>query len=81
MTRYDDVVAVLKDTRVSSRRPTADERVPRSLAAIADQLRELRAFQSRWVLYLDPPVRLDAWTCELSLSMTHPITSESSGPT
>jgi cytochrome P450 len=55
LTRYDDVVAVLKDSRVSSRRPTADERVPRSLAAIAEQLRELRAFQSRWMLYLDPP--------------------------
>jgi cytochrome P450 len=55
LTRYDDIVAVLKDSRVSSRRPTADERVPRSLAAIAEQLRELRAFQSRWMLYLDPP--------------------------
>ena len=33
LTRYDDVVAVLKDNRVSSRRPTADERVPRSLSA------------------------------------------------
>lgn len=55
LTRYDDVVAVLKDSRVSSRRPTADERVPRALSAIAEQLRELRAFQSRWMLYLDPP--------------------------
>lgn len=55
LTRYDDVVAVLKDSRVSSRRPTADERVPRSLSAIAEELRELRAFQSRWMLYLDPP--------------------------
>ena len=55
LTRYDDIVAVLKDGRVSSRRPTADERVPRSLAAIAEQLRELRAFQSRWMLYLDTP--------------------------
>src|SRR2546430_6932933 len=55
LTRYDDIVAVLKDSRVSSRRPTADERVPRSLAAIAEQLRELRAFQSQWMLYLDAP--------------------------
>src|SRR5437879_9568691 len=55
LTRYDVVVAVLKDSRVSSRRPTADERIPRSLSAIAEQLRELRAFQSRWMLYLDPP--------------------------
>ena len=55
LTRYDDVAAVLKDTRLSARRPTADERVPRSLAAVADELRELRAFQSRWMLYLDPP--------------------------
>lgn len=55
LTRYEDVVAVLKDARVSSRRPTADERVPRSLGAIADELRELRAFQSRWMLCLDPP--------------------------
>ena len=55
LTRYDDVVAVLKDSRLSSRRPTADERVPRSLTAIADELRELRTFQSRWMLYLDPP--------------------------
>ena len=55
LTRYEDVVAVLKDARVSSRRPTADERVPRSLGAIADEVRELRAFQSRWMLCLDPP--------------------------
>jgi len=55
LTRYDDVVSVLKDPRVSSRRPTADERVPRSFAAIADQIHELRAFQSRWMMYLDPP--------------------------
>jgi hypothetical protein len=41
--RYDDVVAVLKDGRVSWRRPTADERVPRSLAAIGEQLRDVRA--------------------------------------
>src|SRR3954470_18743043 len=55
LTRYEDVSAVLRDARVSSRRPTADERVPRSLAGIGEQLRELRAFQSRWMLYLDPP--------------------------
>src|SRR5437879_1452531 len=55
LTRYNDIVAVLKDGRVSSRRPTADERVPRSLAAIGEQLRKLRAFQSRWMLYLDAP--------------------------
>src|SRR5215207_5641086 len=54
LTRYHDVAAVLKDPRVSARRPTADERVPRSLAAVALELRELRAFQSRWMLYLDP---------------------------
>jgi cytochrome P450 len=55
LTRYDDVAAVLKDPRVSSKRPTADEPIGRSLASVADELRELRAFQSRWMLYLDPP--------------------------
>jgi pimeloyl-[acyl-carrier protein] synthase len=55
LTRYDDVAAVLKDNSVSSRRPTASEPVGRSLASIADEVRELREFQSRWMMYLDPP--------------------------
>jgi cytochrome P450 len=29
--------------------------IPSSLATIADRVRELRAFQSRWMMYLDPP--------------------------
>ena len=55
LTRYDDVVALLKDPRVSARRPAAEERIPRALLPVADELRELRAFQSRWMLYVDPP--------------------------
>ena len=55
LTRYADVASVLKDPRVSSVRPTADEVIPTSLASIADRLRELRTFQARWMMYLDPP--------------------------
>jgi pimeloyl-[acyl-carrier protein] synthase len=55
LTRYEDVAAVLKDPRVSSVRPTANELIPTSLASIADRLRELRTFQARWMMYLDPP--------------------------
>ena len=55
LTRYEDVASVLKDPRVSSVRPTADEVIPTSLASIADRLRELRTFQARWMMYLDPP--------------------------
>src|SRR5947209_19330753 len=55
LTRYDDVATVLRDLRVSSVRPLAAEPVSRSLASIADEVRELREFQSRWMLYLDPP--------------------------
>jgi len=35
LTRYDDVLAVLRDRRVSSQRPLASERVGRSLADVA----------------------------------------------
>lgn len=52
---YEDVAAVLKDPRVSSKRPTADEVIPASLASIAEHMRELRTFQGRWMMYLDPP--------------------------
>jgi cytochrome P450 len=55
ISRYDDVQAVLRDPTVSSRRPLADEPIPRSLEPIADELRELRRFQAHWLLYLDPP--------------------------
>ncbi len=55
LTRYEDVASVLKDPRVSSVRPTADEVIPTSLASIAERLRELRTFQARWMMYLDPP--------------------------
>jgi pimeloyl-[acyl-carrier protein] synthase len=55
ITRYDDVAAVLRDPSVSSLRPTASEPVGRSLASIADDVRERRDFESRWMMYLDPP--------------------------
>ena len=55
LTRYEDVAGVLRDPRVSSVRPTADDAIPSSLAGIADCLRELRTFQARWMMYLDPP--------------------------
>ena len=40
---------------VSSLRPTANEPVGRALASIESEVRELREFQSRWMMYLDPP--------------------------
>ena len=55
LTRYDDVLAVLRDPRVSSQRPLATEPVRRSLAAIAAEVREIREFQAGWMLHLDPP--------------------------
>ena len=47
LTRYDDVLAVLRDPRVSSQRPLASEPVGRSLADIATEVREIREFQAR----------------------------------
>ena len=55
LTRYEDVAAVFRDPRVSSKRPTADEVIPMSLASIGERVRELRVFQGRWMMYLDPP--------------------------
>jgi cytochrome P450 len=55
LTRYDDVLAVLRDSRVSSQRPLASEPVGRSLAPIATEVREIRQFQGRWMMQLDPP--------------------------
>ena len=55
LTSYDDVLAVLRDPRVSSQRPLANEPVGRSLAAIATEVREIREFQARWMMHLDPP--------------------------
>jgi cytochrome P450 len=55
LTRYDDVLAVLRDPRVSSQRPLATEPVGRSLASIATEVREIRQFQGRWMMHLDPP--------------------------
>jgi cytochrome P450 len=40
LTRYDDVLAVLRDPRVSSQRPLASEPVGQSLAPIATEVRE-----------------------------------------
>jgi hypothetical protein len=42
VSRCNDVQAVLRDPTVSSRRPLADESIPRSLEPIADELRDLR---------------------------------------
>jgi len=55
LTRYDDVLAVLRDPRVSSQRPLASEPVGRSLAPIAAEVREIREFQARWMMHMDPP--------------------------
>src|SRR5260370_20781171 len=55
LTSYDDVLAVLRDPRVSSQRPLASEPVGRSLADIAAEVREIREFQARWMMHLDPP--------------------------
>jgi len=55
LARYDDVLAVLRDPRVSSQRPLASEPVGRSLAPIATEVREIRQFQGRWMMHLDPP--------------------------
>src|SRR5438445_9521219 len=55
LTRYDDVLAVLRDPRVSSQRPLASEPVGRSLASIAAEVREIREFQAGWMMHLDPP--------------------------
>src|SRR5437899_231050 len=55
LTRYEDVAAVFRDPRISSKRPTADEVISMSLARIGERIRELRVFQGRWMMYLDPP--------------------------
>jgi len=55
LTSYDDVLAVLRDPRVSSQRPMAGEPVGRSLADIATEVRQIREFQARWMMHLDPP--------------------------
>jgi cytochrome P450 len=55
LTRYDDVLAVLRDPRVSSNRPLASEPVGPSLASVATEVREIRQFQGRWMMHLDPP--------------------------
>src|SRR5262249_61822554 len=55
LTSYHDVMAVLRDPRVSSQRPLASEPVGRSLTAIAAEVREIREFQARWMMHLDPP--------------------------
>ena len=46
---------MLRDSRVSSQRPLASEPVGRSLADIATEVREIREFQARWMMHLDPP--------------------------
>ena len=40
VSRYEDVQAILRDPTISSQRPLADERIPRSLEAIGDEPRE-----------------------------------------
>lgn len=55
ISRYDDVLAVLRDPTISSQRPLPDEPIGRSLQPIVDEVRDLREFQSHWLLYLDPP--------------------------
>ena len=55
LTRYDDVAAILADPRVSARRPGADEPIGHRLAPVGAELRELRSFQAKWLLYADPP--------------------------
>jgi pimeloyl-[acyl-carrier protein] synthase len=55
LTRYDDVLAVLRDPRVSSQRPLASEPVGRSLASVTAEVREIRGFQAGWMMHLDPP--------------------------
>jgi hypothetical protein len=52
LTRYDDVLAVRRDSCVSSQRPLASEPVGRSLAPIATEVREIREFQARCWLRL-----------------------------
>jgi cytochrome P450 len=54
LTRYEDVAAVLRGSH-SAERPREDEPVPKSLHSIEDKIRELRRFQSLWMLYADPP--------------------------
>jgi cytochrome P450 len=54
LTRYADVAAVLRASH-SAHRPLEDEPVPKSLHSIEDKIREVRRFQSLWMLYADPP--------------------------
>jgi len=53
--RYEDVAAGLRDSRLSARRPGADDPIPRLLQPIADDVRGVRTVQGRWLLCADPP--------------------------
>jgi cytochrome P450 len=53
--RYDDVAACARDPRLSARRPSPDDAIPRVLQPIADEVREVRALQGQWLLCADPP--------------------------
>jgi pimeloyl-[acyl-carrier protein] synthase len=52
---YEDVAAGLKDPRLSARRPSAEDPIPRVLQPIAADVRELRSRQGKWLLCADPP--------------------------
>src|SRR5207244_2584743 len=53
--RYDDVVAELRDPRLSANRPGPADPIPRILQPMAEEVRELRTLQGRWLLCTDPP--------------------------
>ena len=55
VSRYADVVRAVRDPRLSTQRPTAEDPIPVHLQGIADEVREIRQMQSRWLVCSDPP--------------------------